>query len=163
MIAPGRVRRVTHVGGRSLLDAVAARHAPVGLSCAFVCCAGGIATDHCRRSPPHESHEVVLLASIDEPVVREGVPELVEVDPLDARLRGAALDHLPDPLATEGPGTAEPVVRPVGVGVAGAPAFVAAEGFGGPASEWARAHAVALAADEDNLLDVIDVGEAKPR
>jgi hypothetical protein len=57
--------------------------ASVGRECA-------IALEHRPRLPPGDLHQVGLSAILDQPLVGEGVPELVRVQARETRLGAAA-------------------------------------------------------------------------
>ena len=89
---------------------------------------GGVALEHVLARPTGYAHEAPLAAALGEPRVRERVAKLVRVDVADARLFGAASEHLRHPRGRHPSLAAEPqpvLVRP---GMAAADAELAVEG-----------------------------------
>src|SRR4051794_40418949 len=62
------------------LQPVAERQPLVGCMGALDPGARGVPSEHLRRAPTGEAHEVLFLAPVDEPPVRSGVPKAVWVD-----------------------------------------------------------------------------------
>ena len=60
-----------------------------------------VTTQHRRRSPAHNPHQVGLSPALCEPPVGRGVPELLGVQPVDADQVPAAANHQFDAVVGE--------------------------------------------------------------
>jgi hypothetical protein len=63
----------------------------VGLAGASIGGRGAVALEHGAGLPAGDAHEIDLSTTLGEPLVREGVPELVRVQPRKTRLGAAPL------------------------------------------------------------------------
>jgi hypothetical protein len=91
------------------------------------------------------------------------VAELVRMQPRETGRRAPSRNHLEQPRGRHRTGAAEPEVRQVGEGVAGAHAQVAVEGKGGLATKGDRSGPAALAEDDDHLVVQVEIaGEHDP-
>jgi hypothetical protein len=88
---------------------------------------GRVPRYHLRSRPTGEPWEVVFLPSRREPYMREGVPESVRVDVVDAGFPATSLDHLVNATIREWPFRAEPQPRFFGVLVKAARSDVTVE------------------------------------
>jgi hypothetical protein len=74
---------------------------------------GGVTPDHFPRAPTGQPHQVVLLTAGGQPVVGEGVPELVRVHRWNPRVYAPPFQHLAHPRVGHTPLLAEPERRRV--------------------------------------------------
>src|SRR4029450_9447059 len=72
------------------------RQPAMGLAGAGVGGAGAVAAEHVAGLPAGQAHQVGFAAALGQPLVAEGVPELVRVEVRDGGLGGAPLKHLAD-------------------------------------------------------------------
>ena len=70
------------------------RETTVSLACPSIGCGGTIALKHRAGLPARQTHQVRLAASPGEPLVGEGVAELVRVEAGQVSLPATAIEHL---------------------------------------------------------------------
>jgi hypothetical protein len=72
----------------SFLEPIGGREAAVGLTGAGVGGRGAVALQHLTRLPAGQAHQVGLAAAVGQPLMGEGVPELVGMPALAGRPGG---------------------------------------------------------------------------
>jgi hypothetical protein len=134
----------------------------VRLAGAFVGRGGAVATQHHARLPAGEPHQVGLVAAVRQPQVREGVPELVGVQALDAGLPAAPAKDLGDARLGDPAGPAEPQPVQVGVLVVGANSQLAVERLGSAAAERQRPLPAGFAEYVSHLQVEVQIADPHP-
>ena len=119
-----------------------------------------VALQHGAGLPAGQAHQVGLPAAFGQPLVREGVAQLVWVQAGQASLLAAASQHLHQ--APSGQPAVQPKPQPGqrGVLVASPGAKVAVQGGAGLVAERQRPLAAALAEHQQHVQVEVDVGRA---
>jgi hypothetical protein len=122
-----------------------------------------VAVHHLPTAPTGEPHEISLGAAFGEPLVGEGVSELVRVQVLEARLSRSAPRHLAEPARRQWPAASKPERFGVSLGVRSADPEVPIEGLRGAVADPDIARSSPLRLDEqERQLVEIYVLDAKP-
>lgn len=95
---PDRLGNADNDAERPFLQLVAGCEATVRVSGALVRPGRPVAAQHLPRPPAGEPHQVALCTTGLQPVVGEGVAELMRMQPDDAGLAGSATKHVRDPI-----------------------------------------------------------------
>jgi hypothetical protein len=142
-----------------ILQAIDRRLTTVRLAGTGVGRRGTIALEHQAGLPASQPYQIRLTAAIGQPLMREGVAELVRMQIRETNLPAAAPQHEHDAPCGQPALEAKPQPGQCCVLVPGADVEVAVECLGGPAVERQQAFDPTFGEDTDDLVVEVEVVE----
>jgi hypothetical protein len=133
----------------------------VGLAGAGVGGGGAVALKHDAGLPAGDPHKVALGTTLGEPLMSEGMAQLVGVQSREARSGATTAQHHHQPLISESALLPQPQPRQGGMLVADASAQVAVQRLAGPAAKRQGPLAAALAEDQEDIEVKVDIVKGK--